>query len=473
MADRVTAVGPADGATAVISPAELTAKRRGPIRRYFHEHPLAMDFVIVAVYLLCSAGPVGAQLVKDNALPLGLALLSAALLMFRRYRPVPMIALLAVIETVLLLVEPLASNAGLSLWFGLYAVAVRHSRITSFVTTAAVSLPVVTVLLFVFRLPPQVAAAGGLEAALASVVTAVVVLLANVIATGVGLSVRRDREHELELHAWAERNALLASVSERNRIAREMHDVVAHSLTVMIALSDGAAVVVKRDPARAAEVLAELSRTGRTALADMRRVLGVLREDGAAEPVPRRPLPAQSGLEQLLEGFRTAGLPLSLAATGPALPADPAFQLTVYRIIQESLTNVLRYGHGVSRVQVQVLHRDPQVLLRIADDGHGTLDPEPSVGAGQGLVGMRERAGIYGGSVTAGPGADGGWVVEAVLTCPEGAGSRTAERTAAERAGTEQATAEADPAAPAPAASAGRADPAAAHAAQTGRATEG
>ncbi|MDQ6753404.1 MAG: histidine kinase [Actinomycetota bacterium] len=413
----------------------MTAKRRGPFRRYFYEHPLAMDLVIVAIYLLGSASTVITQLLQGHPLHLLLSIVSAGLLMFRRHRPVAVIALLTVIETALLVLEPLASNASMSLWFGLYAVAVQHRRRVSFAITAAVSLSLVVVLLFFFQVPPQVAAAGGVEAALAGVVTAVVVVLSNVIATGVGISVRRDREHEGELRAWAERNAQLASVSERNRIAREMHDVVAHSLTVMIALSDGAAVVVRRDPGRAAEVLAELSQTGRTALGDMRRVLGVLRQDsstGPAErgplgrqPLARAPLPAQSGLEVLLDGFRTAGLPLSVTTRGPALPADPAFQLTVYRIIQESLTNVLRYGHGVSRVLVQVLHQDPEIRLRISDDGHGSMAPAISVGSGQGLVGMRERAGIYAGTVTAGPGADGGWVVEAVLSCPAHAGAGT------------------------------------------------
>ncbi|HEY8295119.1 MAG TPA: histidine kinase dimerization/phosphoacceptor domain-containing protein, partial [Micrococcaceae bacterium] len=304
-AERTAAVGPAETAPAVISPAEVTAKRRGPFRRYFYEHPLAMDLVIVAIYLLGSASTVITQLLQGHPLHLLLSIVSAGLLMFRRYRPVAVIALLTLIETALLVLEPLASNASMSLWFGLYAVAVQRRRRVSFAITAAVSLPLVMVLLFFFQVPPEVAAAGGVEAALAGVVTAVVVVLSNVIATGVGISVRRDREHEGELRAWAERNAQLASVSERNRIAREMHDVVAHSLTVMIALSDGAAVVVRRDPERAAEVLAELSQTGRTALADMRRVLGVLRQDSSTEPAEwqplalqspgRQPLPAQSG----------------------------------------------------------------------------------------------------------------------------------------------------------------------------------
>lgn len=400
---------------AALSPAELTARRRGTVRRFFYEHPLVMDLVIVVIYLLLSAGTVFAHVVNGGFLHLILTLISAGALMFRRNRPVAVVILLTGIETVLLLQDPLSSNASLSLWFGLYAVAVRRATVFSFITTAAASLPLVLVLLLFFRFPARMVEAGAQSGSLAGVITAVVVLLSNVIATGIGLGVRRDREHEVEVRSWADRNAQLASVSERNRIAREMHDVVAHSLTVMIALSDGAAVALTRRPDRATEVLGELSRTGRTALTDMRRVLGVLRADGSVETDGRAPMPAGTGIETLLDGFRAAGLPVSLTRTGPALPDDPAFQLTVYRILQESLTNALRYGRAISRVQVEVTHSAGQVRLRISDDGRGSTAEAPSIGAGQGIAGMRERAGIYAGTVKAGACPYGGWVVEAVL----------------------------------------------------------
>jgi signal transduction histidine kinase len=206
-----------------------------------------------------------------------------------------------------------------------------------------------------------------------------------------------------------------------------MHDVVAHSLTVMISLSDGAAVVVRKSPERAGEVLGELSRTGRTALADMRRVLGVLRDDRSA--APRLPLASGVSLSELLEGFRTAGLPVHYSHTGPALPDDAAFQLTAYRIVQESLTNVLRYGRTLGRVDVSIVRSGPTVTIDVLDDGAGLPGhPSPDAGTasaagpglygtGQGITGMTERARIYAGTVEAGRSARG-WRVHAVLLWP-------------------------------------------------------
>ena len=250
------------------------------------------------------------------------------------------------------------------------------------------------------------------SAAASNVISAIVILLSNIVATGIGAAVRSSRKHEAELRQWAVRTAELASVAERNRIAREMHDVVAHSLTVMVALSDGAAVVVKRDPAKAGDVLGQLSQTGRTALADMRRVLGVLREDAGSI---RSPQPDHTDMGALIEGFRQAGLPLTFTQSGPPLPEDPALALTVYRIVQESLTNVLRYGASVSRVVVVVENNliHGELTVQVADDGRGTLDA--SIGTGRGIVGMQERARIYGGTVDAGPAPRGGWLVAAVL----------------------------------------------------------
>lgn len=413
--------------------AELAAKRRGVVRRFLHRHPHLMDAVVALSYGLLVAPTAVDAVVSGKWFVTALLAAVAAGMFVRRSYPVPLVAFVAVVEVAVTLLHPWGSNASAGLWFSLYAVAVAHTRRFALVTMAVATAPLALLYLL--------AAVGPMENSfvqdpgvnpgdfhlLTSIATGATIVLSNVIATGIGIGVKQRREHEQEVAAWAARTARLASVNERNRIAREMHDVVAHSLTVMVSLSDGAAVVVRKSPERAAEVLGELSRTGRTALADMRRVLGVLRDDAEAA-APRQPLAAGDSLAKLLEGFRTAGLPLHYSHSGPALPDDPAFQLTVYRIVQESLTNVLRYGRSLSRVDVSVARSGPKVTIEVHDDGAGvpghpaadggSVQAGASYGTGQGLAGMAERARIYAGTVEAGRTARG-WRVHAVLTWPE------------------------------------------------------
>ncbi len=408
--------------------AEITARRRGRLRRYLFQRPRVMDALVVLCYLLLVT-PTAVESVADGAWPAAVFLAAAgAALAYRRIRPVTVVAAVAVLEVAVTLLHPWGSNVSAGLWFSLYAVGVLRSRRTALISLAAATAPL-ALLYFLMavgpldgRLPDTAVSSPENFQLMTSIAAGIGITLSNVIATGLGISVRQRREHEHEIAAWAARTARLGSVNERNRIAREMHDVVAHSLTVMVSLSDGAAVVVRKNPERAAEVLGELSRTGRTALADMRRVLGVLRDDSAAGHAPREPLVAGGNLAKLLEGFRTAGLPLHYTHTGPSLPEDAAFQLTVYRIVQESLTNVLRYGRSLGRVVVDIVRDGGIVTIDVFDDGRGTLDRGGSVGTGQGLAGMRERARIYAGSVEAGHTVDGGWRVRAVLNCSGGTG---------------------------------------------------
>jgi signal transduction histidine kinase len=369
----------------------------------------------------------------------------AVVLLFRRDHPVTVVGVVAVLEVAITMLHPWGANVSAGLWFALFALAVSKTRRFSLTALALATTPLAMVyfLMLVGPLERSNLTNEGVSPdsqQVFSIVAGITITLSNVIATGIGISVRQRREHEQEIAAWASRAAMLGSVTERNRIAREMHDVVAHSLTVMVTLSDGAAIVMKKSPERAAEVLGELSRNGRTALADMRRVLGVLRNDDAIgeTQAPREPLATGAGLGKLLEGFRTAGLPLHHTHTGPALPTDAAFQLTVYRIVQESLTNVLRYGRSLSRVELNIIRDGPTVTIDVFDDGRHTAAPahaagQPGtgqtgtglpgagqpvtaqIGSGQGIQGMRERAGIYAGTVEAGPAANGGWRVRAVL----------------------------------------------------------
>jgi signal transduction histidine kinase len=224
----------------------------------------------------------------------------------------------------------------------------------------------------------------------------------------------RDRAARLERER--DQQGELAAAAERARIAREMHDVVAHHLTVMVALSDGAAAASIADPSRAAEAMRAVSSTGRQALADTRRLLGVLAErDGDSEGSPSRvPLPGFAELGPLVDGVRAAGLPVVLEIRGRPDDLSSTLQATIYRLVQEALTNTLKHGGPGSSAQVRLDVGPGEVCLQVTDDGAGAAAPVPS-GVGRGLAGMRERVRAFGGSVDAGPGPSGGWEVVARL----------------------------------------------------------
>jgi signal transduction histidine kinase len=212
--------------------------------------------------------------------------------------------------------------------------------------------------------------------------------------------VERERDQEIEL----------AGADERARIARELHDVVAHHLTVMIALADGAAAAVSTSPARAADVMTTVSATGRKALADTRRLLGVLRADPTDSLNPQ---PGISRLEALMEQVRSAGLPATITVTGRHRELSSALQLTIYRLVQEALTNTLKHAGPDTHAFVRLAYTDAGVELEVRDDGLGTAEgAEPS---GHGLTGMRERVAAWDGELRAGPAAPRGWLVSARL----------------------------------------------------------
>ncbi|MCX4748293.1 sensor histidine kinase [Kitasatospora sp. NBC_01287] len=224
-----------------------------------------------------------------------------------------------------------------------------------------------------------------------------------------------DRAARLERERDAQ--AKVAVAAERARIARELHDVVAHNVSVMIVQADGAAYVMDNSPQQAKEALATIASTGRQALVEMRRLLGVLRTaDAAHEYVPQ---PGVEELPDLLDQVRTAGLPVEFSTSGEARELPRGVELTVYRIVQEALTNVRKHGGpGVSaRVAVDFGDRDLNVLIE--DDGRGSTDEQLTRGGtdgqGHGLIGMRERIGMVSGSLDAGPRPGGGFRIRAVL----------------------------------------------------------
>jgi len=212
--------------------------------------------------------------------------------------------------------------------------------------------------------------------------------------------VLRDRE-------LATREAVAA---ERAAIARELHDVVAHHMSVMVVQAGAARAVGESDPAAASDALRQIETSGRTGLAEMRRLLGILKAEGDGDG--RAPQPGLADLGELLDSMRATGLAVEAVVEGSTRPLPPGVDLSAYRIVQEALTNALRHAGGAS-ARVLVRYEPAALELEIADDGLGPPDG-PST-QGQGLIGMRERAQLFGGAFEAGPRPGGGFLVRARL----------------------------------------------------------
>jgi signal transduction histidine kinase len=202
-----------------------------------------------------------------------------------------------------------------------------------------------------------------------------------------------------------------AVAAERAAIARELHDVVAHHMSVMVVQAGAARAVSGSDPAATAEALRQIEASGRTGLAEMRRLLEVLKAENDGDG--RAPQPGLARLDELLDAMRASGLPVEAVVEGAPRPLSPGVDLSAYRIVQEALTNALRHAGGASaRV---VVRYDPDALeLEIADDGPGPPDDLEASG-GHGLIGMRERVQLFGGVLEAGARPGGGFLVRARL----------------------------------------------------------
>ncbi len=218
----------------------------------------------------------------------------------------------------------------------------------------------------------------------------------------------RRRNAQLAVLRERERDELVAE--ERRRIARELHDVISHTVSVVVVQASAARRVGARDPAAVHDALGAIERAAREAMGELRTMLGLLRDDGAGTPAS--PTPGRTSLEGLLDELRSTGMPLRIEGTLPdGLP--PGIELTVHRVVQEALTNVLRHAEDVSEVVLSVRDERDGLHVEVADDGRPAGFTE---GAGAGLVGMRERAALHGGRVDAGPRPSGrGYTVHLVL----------------------------------------------------------
>jgi len=212
--------------------------------------------------------------------------------------------------------------------------------------------------------------------------------------------------------AGQDRLTQLAVAAERNRIAREMHDIVAHNLSVMIALTDGAALLLERDPGRARVAVDQAAATGRAALAEMRNTFALLRSGPDEPEVQRRPEPNLTDLDALLDRARSTGLQVTYHTSGPTDGLSTGLQLAVFRLIQEGITNTLKHAPRASRLQISI--RQGQEDLRVVVDDNGGTPGATTAGIGQGLIGMRERVSLHNGRLFAGPTATG-WRISAWL----------------------------------------------------------
>ncbi|MFI0715528.1 sensor histidine kinase [Streptomyces inhibens] len=247
-----------------------------------------------------------------------------------------------------------------------------------------------------------------------------------VLAWVLGDSMRTRRAYWAQLEEKAARlekereaQARIAVAAERARIARELHDVVAHNVSVMVVQADGAAYVLDAAPEQTRQALETISGTGRQALAEMRRLLGVLRTGEQAEGGEYVPQPGVEQLTDLMDQVRGAGLPVDFRVEGEPRPLPSSVELTAYRIVQEALTNTRKHGGPGVGATVRLSYKDDDLDLLVEDDGRGAqhelYEEGGADGLGHGLIGMRERVGMVGGSLTAGPRPGGGFRVSAVL----------------------------------------------------------
>ncbi|WP_419994092.1 sensor histidine kinase [Streptomyces boninensis] len=251
----------------------------------------------------------------------------------------------------------------------------------------------------------------------------VVAIFTAIVTTAFTMRTRREHigaleERARQLEVERDQKARLAAAAERSRIAREMHDIVAHNLAVIVGLADGGSYAGAKSPQRQGQALDAISTTGREALAELRRLLGVLRpEEAQPELAPQPGLPE---LDALVDRVRAAGLPVQYAVRGDAGALSEGQQLTVYRVVQEALTNTLKHAGAGARAQVKLAY-EGGATVEITNTG--SAKPAPPDTSGQGLAGMRERTALYGGDFEAGP-TRNGWRVSATIPPPEAAGAK-------------------------------------------------
>ena len=369
------------------------------LRAWLARHPTLSDAVLAAALVPAGFPPVSGIVGRDRGLAVVMIIALACPLIWRRRAPMVVLAVIYGLAVIQLIVNPRESNDLLPLMYAFYTVATREPHWRVLASAAALEIAA------------AFTPAGWGPYSLLIVIT---LLLGYYIRTRRSyIAALIDRAARLQRER--DQQAQLTAATERARIAREVHDIVAHNIAVMTALADGAAYTAGAGSGQAAELMRQVSQTGRSALAEMRRLIGVLRE-----PPGQAPQPVLDEVADLLASVRAAGLPTSMAVTGAPFALPATAELAVYRIIQEALTNTLKHAPGAT-ARIRLDYQPGQVGLEITDTGPPGGQPQAAGphGGGHGIAGMHERAALFAGQVSAGPVPGGGWRIQVTLR-PEG-----------------------------------------------------
>jgi signal transduction histidine kinase len=390
------------------------------IYAWLRRHPTLVDSVLAGMLALLALGP----LLRRPGLLLPLTLLIAVAVAVRRRVPATAFGIFVVVGLCQLAINQ-PTGADVAVLVLLYSVAAYRPRRLS-VPALIICLIGSAAAIMVWVRPPsgeyqlleQVLLFGGLFGGV------------SVLAWVLGDSMRYRRgyyaaleDRAARLEAERDAQAKIAAAAERARIARELHDVIAHHVSVMVVQADGAGYALRSDAPQTAETaLQAISATGRQALTEMRRLLGVLRTAG--DQADLAPVPGLGELRELLDQARSAGLAVTYTLSGTPRELPEGAELAAYRVVQESLTNTRKHAGLAASAAVQLRYEPGGLTVEVTDDGLAI--PSGDAG-GHGLAGMRERIQMYGGTVEAGPLPGGGFRVLARLPCPQAAAGRGAD----------------------------------------------
>ncbi|MCU1374324.1 MAG: histidine kinase [Actinomycetia bacterium] len=389
-------------------------RRLNPVP-WLRAHPFAADALLAGALLVLSllsllaTAPKGIDYRGDDALLWFLIILSTAPVAWRRKAPFDVLVVTGVSSVLVESLHYFVGVGGLGVLVALYSVAAHTTERRRSIFGLALALVGVTIV--------YASAAAGFE--LGGLISNYV-LFSTAWILGDNLQTRRAYVRALEERAVLSEAAMReearqAVTAERTRIARELHDVVAHSVSVMVVQAGAARRVLDKEPARASEAMASIESTGRQSLNELRRLLGMLRQaDG--EATGRVPQPTIEHVDTLLDQTRDAGLPVTLEIEGVPRPLAPGVDLSAYRIVQEALTNAIKHA-GPAHAEVRLCYGADTLEVIVSDDGRGAdcEEDERNGTAGHGIVGMQERVSLFGGQLHVGNRPGGGFTVRATL----------------------------------------------------------